>query len=101
MLVSKKYSLHDVITFKLTSGEEVLARYVSETDDNIVLNKPMVLVGTPTSLGMMPAAISLNPTDFVTLNKHAVALCGPCQTDLANQYIEKTTGIAIAKSGLI
>jgi hypothetical protein len=50
---------------------------------------------------MMPTPIGARTQESVVLNKHAVAIHAKCQDDLASQYLEKTTGITMAKSGLI
>jgi hypothetical protein len=102
MLTSKAYNQGDVVAFKLTSGEELLSRIVEDRTNEYVLNKPMALLNTPNGgLGMMPTPIGGNRVDPVVLNKHAVALHTKCEQDLANQYLEKTTGLVTATSGLI
>ena len=99
LILNKTYNASDVISFKLTSGEEIIARLVEDRATEYVISKPMALINTPTgALGMMPAPISFNHTDSAVLNKHAVAIHGKCQQEIANQYLEKTTGLAIAKS---
>jgi len=101
LMVAKTYNTGDVITFKLTIGEEIIARLSSDNTTEYILNKPMALLNTPQGgLGMMPVPISANVTDLIVLNKHAVAFHGKCQSDLATQYLEKTTGITMA-TGLI
>jgi predicted esterase len=101
MLTAKQYNQNDVITFKLTSGEELLARINEERTNDYVLTKPMALLNTPNGgLGMMPVPISSDRNDPVILNKHAVAFHTKCEKDLASQYLEKTTGLKLA-TGLI
>lgn len=88
-----------MITFKLVTGEEVVGRLAEETDLTYVLNKPLAIIPTPQgSLGLAPLAFSLNPQETAVLNKHAVAIHGRTLQDLASQYLEKTTGLAIVKS---
>ena len=101
MLMGKTYNQGDVVTLKLTSGEEVIARINEDRTGEYVLNKPMALLNTSNGgLGMMPVPIAANPQDLIVLNKHAVAFHGKCQSELASQYLEKTTGITLA-TGLI
>jgi len=105
MLMAKtsfNYSANDVVDFKLTSGEELIARIVEDRTEAYVLNKPMALINTPNGgLGMMPVPIASNHTDPVVLNKHAVAFHCKCEQSLSSQYLEKTTGLTLAPSGLI
>ena len=44
---SKNYDADDVITFRLVTGEEVISRYVSETDSAYTISRPMVLMAGP------------------------------------------------------
>jgi len=101
MLMAKTYNTGDVVTFKLTSGEEIIARITEDRTAEYALNKPMALLNTPNGgLGMMPVPISSNHADPVVLNKHAVAFHCKCEQSLASQYMEKTTGLTLA-TGLI
>ena len=102
MLMAKQYNQGDVVSFKLTSGEELIARVTEDRTTEYVLAKPMALLNTANGgLGMMPTPIAANPQEPQVLNKHAVALHGKCQPDLASQYMEKTTGLVTASKGLI
>ena len=101
MLLNKKaYEANQVVTLKTTAGEEVVARIAEETDTTYVLTKPHVLVHTPQGgFGLAPAVFSLGPNaGYVVLNKHAVAFHGATESELANQYLAKTTGLTIAKA---
>jgi len=102
MLTIKTYNPGDVVAFKLTSGEELLSRISEDRTNEYLLSKPMALLNTANGgLGMMPTPIGGNRVDTVVLNKHAVALHTKCEQELANQYLEKTTGLVTATSGLI
>ena len=43
MLIDKGVSAGEVITLKLTSGEEIVAKLVEETATHYKLSKPMVI----------------------------------------------------------
>ena len=96
------YNQGDVVDFKLTSGEELLARISEDRDSDFILIKPMALINTPNGgLGMMPVPIAANHGDPVVLNKHAVAFHTKCEKELAGQYLEKTTGLVTLGKGII
>jgi hypothetical protein len=105
MLMGKtnfNYSQGDVVDFKLTSGEELISRVIEDRTEAYILSKPMALLNTPNGgLGMMPVPIAANHGDPVVLNKHAVAFHAKCEKELANQYLEKTTGLTLPMNGLI
>lgn len=98
MLIDKPYDVNSVISFKTVFGEEIISRIDSETDTHYVLKKPLVLITTPSGgLGLAPAAFSIPSANSIVLNKHAVALHGLTDTEIAGQYMEKTTGLTIVR----
>lgn len=96
MLVEKQITIGEVVTLKLVSGEELIARYDGETPDAVRLDKPLALVAGGKSLGMIPYIFLANATT-VLINKTAIVV-GPMQSkkDAAAQYLEGTTGIALS-----
>lgn len=86
-----------VMTFKLSTGEEIITRVDRETDTTYFLKKPFTLIQGPHGFGMMPASISADPESLLELNKDTIVFKGETQSDLASQYMEKTTGIIQAK----
>lgn len=95
MLLEKQLSAGDVVTLKLNSGEELIARYEGETADHVKIEKPLALVAGGKSLGMIPW-IFLGDGSTVKVNKFAI-VAGPMlsKKDAAAQYLEGTTGIAL------
>jgi hypothetical protein len=49
MLIETQYQVGDVVSIKLSSGEEMIARLDSETDENVTLAKPYILVPLKTA----------------------------------------------------
>ena len=99
MLLQKATDSTTVMTFKTFAGEEIITRVAEETDTYYKLTKPLVMIATPQGgFGLAPAVFSISPTDSPMLNKSAVALYGPTDKDIANQYLAKTTGLTLATS---
>lgn len=96
MLLQKAFDANQVITFKTVFGEEIISRVSEQTDTHYVLNKPMVLIQVQNGLGLAPAAYSIPGGNPQMLNKTAVALYGTTESEIANQYLEKTTGLTLA-----
>jgi hypothetical protein len=44
MLIEAPYKVGDVVSLKLSSGEEILGRLEAEVENNVTLKKPMVLI---------------------------------------------------------
>ena len=98
-MLSEKVDANKVMSLKLITGEEIIARIAEETQTTYKLTKPLCMIATPQGgFGLAPAVFSIPPTDSVMLNKSAVAIYGATDSDIANQYLAKTTGITLAKS---
>lgn len=96
MLIDKGVTPGEVITLKLTSGEEIVAKLIEETSDFYKLGKPMVIGMGPKGPGLMPYLFTVHPDKEVKLNKGTVTLVEATDKDFANQFIQSTTGIAVA-----
>ena len=96
MLINKT-DKNTVYTFKTVTGEEIISR-VSESDaTTYTLLKPLVMIVTPQGgFGLAPAIYSVGPSDTIVLNKRAVVLSGKTESDIATQYLSKTTGLTLA-----
>ena len=96
MLIDKGVSVGEVVTLKLTSGEELIAKLVEETDVFYKLNRPMVLSMTQQGVGLMPYLFTVNPSKDVKLNKSTVTVVEATDVDFARQFTEQTSGIKLA-----
>lgn len=96
MLLQKNYNKGDVVTFKLQNGEELITRIEEETEDFYLLNKPMVLIPGPNNgLGLAPMLFSVDAKEFVRLNKQSITMQAKTVQDIANQYLQQTTGLTL------
>jgi hypothetical protein len=96
MLISKGVSEGEVITLKLTSGEELVARLVEEGHDFYKLSKPSVIGMSPKGPALMPYLFTVSPDKDIKLGKSAVAVVAASDKEFADQYMQGTTGIALA-----
>lgn len=85
-----------IYTIKLTTGEEVVARLVSaDTSEGwITIQHPILTVLSPQGLQMMPGLFSADLDQPVRLNKNSWVLIATVREDVANSWIQATTGIA-------
>jgi hypothetical protein len=96
MLISKGVTVGEVLTLKLTSGEEIVAKLTEETDSYYKLSKPMVIGMGQKGPGLMPYLFTVSPDKDVKLLKTTVTVAEPTDEAFAKQFIESTTGIALA-----
>ncbi len=96
MLINKGVAAGEVITLKLTSGEELIGKLVEETDTHYKLSRIQVIGMGPKGPGLMPYLFTVNPDRDVKLVKTTVTVAEPTDEAFAKQFIESTTGIALS-----
>lgn len=94
----------EVYVFKLTTGEETVARVelieYEDGDDNQIINKyyiikqPINAIITAQGLQLMPGLFTANPDKLVELNNSCIAMIAIPREDIRMSYIQATTGIA-------
>lgn len=98
MLITKPHTKGDIVTIKLTSDTEIITRFVSQDDNGITFEKPMAVSITPQGLGLMPWLFSADASKQITIDVKQIFCTMDTLKDLADQYIEGTTGITLAKA---
>lgn len=95
MIINTPYKATDAITLKLTSSEEIIARFVEEDADTITITKPMALMMAQNGPGLGPFTFTVNPDAKLKLNKSGILFVHKSDEEMGKQYIESTTGITI------
>ncbi len=96
MLIDKGVSVGEVITLKLTSGEEIVAKLTEETATYYKLSKPMVIGMGAKGPGLMPYLFTVSPDKEIKLSKTTVTVAEATDKQFADQFVQSTTGIALA-----
>ena len=95
MLIDKGVCEGEVVTFKLTSGEELVAKLVEDSAAYYKLSRPMVIGMGQQGPGLMPYLFTVHPDKDVKLNKSVVAMAEATDKQFADQFLQSTTGIAL------
>ena len=93
MLIETPYKNGDTVSFKLSSGEELVARLEEESGEYFSLKKPMVLVAQTEGLGLAPFMFSVNPDGKFMLRADTVSCVAKTQEEISKQYTATTSGI--------
>jgi uncharacterized alpha/beta hydrolase family protein len=96
MLIDKGVTAGEVITLKLTSGEELVAKLVEETATHYKLAKLQVIGMGPKGPGLMPYLFTVHPDKEVKLLKTTVTVAEVTDATFAKQFLEQTSGIKLA-----
>ena len=95
MLIDKGVTIGEVVTLKLTSGEEIVAKLVDNGPMHYKLSLPQVIGMGPKGPGLMPYLFTVSPNKEVNLNKSTVVVIEATDKEFADQFIQSTTGIAL------
>jgi hypothetical protein len=94
MIIEKPYEVGDVISIKLTSGEEVIARLEKKGTSSMTIKKPMMLVsGDGGGVGLAPFMFTTDPTSSYKVQINSVMVTVRTAKDAADMYTKATTGI--------
>ncbi len=85
----------DVVSLKLINGDEIIARLEADDNNGITVTKPLAITAGPQGLGMIPW-VFLGNKDTFTLKREHVFVMVPSKKEAADQYMQGTTGIALA-----
>ena len=101
MLLEKKIESGDIITIKLLSGEEMMAKLISENQDSITISKPVLVnVGADRAgnvgIQMVPYFVLTADPDsrFEIKNSHILVRIRPNE-QARNGYLQNTTGLSV------
>jgi hypothetical protein len=95
MLLKKPITQGSVVSIKIINGDEIIARYENEDADTVTINRPLALTMGQGGLGMIPW-VFLGDSETITLQKSHLFFVIPSKKDAADQYLQGTTGIALA-----
>jgi hypothetical protein len=93
--------INKVYTFKLVSGEELLAKVTKVSEDTIELSEPLSVAPGPQGMGLIPSVFTSKPGSVVQLNTKAITMYAETEPNIEAKYTETTTGISVPSKKLI
>ena len=102
MLV-QNFNPGDVISFKISSGEELVAKLVQITPTHFILNRPLALGMTPQGPAFTPYMVTVDfKSEDLHLDKTHVVAISKTQEQIKTSYTSSVSGIAMPeKPGII
>lgn len=92
---------NEVYTFKLTSGEEMVAKVIDQDENYITVSEPVSVSPGPQGMGLIPSLFTADHAKSIRLNKNCVSLYGLTDQPVRAKYIEATTGIRVPEKKLV
>ena len=90
-----------VYTFKLNSGEEVIAKVVGVEDNYVSVETPVSVAPGPQGMGLIQSLFTADPDQKIQINMNCVAIRALTDDGVKMKYIEATTGIKVPDKKII
>jgi hypothetical protein len=90
-----------IYTFKLNSGEELVAKVTDTNRDHFEIAHPVSIAPGPQGMGLVPSMFTADLSQSIQLNTNSVALIAETDSAVAAKYIEATTGISVPDKKII
>jgi len=92
---------NQVYTFKLNSGEELIAKVIQSGEDFIQIEEPVSIAPMQQGMQMIPSVFTAEPKGEFRLNTNSISMYAETEDGIKMKYIEATTGIKIPEKKLI
>lgn len=93
--------LNQVYTFKLSSGEEMVAKVLNTSDGFIEISEPVSIAPNQQGLGMVPSLFTSDMSGKFMLNTSTVAMYATTGEQIKMKYIEATTGLVVPEKKIL
>ena len=90
-----------VYTFKLNSGEELIAKVIQTGGEFIQIEEPVSIATTQQGMQMIPSVFTANPKGDFKLNTTSIALYAETDDSVRMKYLEATTGIKVPDKKIV
>lgn len=90
-----------VYTFKMNSGEEMIAKVVEAGEGYAMLQDPVSVAPGPQGMGLVPSMFTADPDKNPRLNMNCVAISSLTDENVRMKYIEATTGIKVPEKKIL
>jgi hypothetical protein len=98
-----KFITGSVMTIKMNSGEELIAKVTSVSDENgfITIEEPVSIAPSQQGMQMIPSIFTANPKGEFKLNTTNVAMYAETDDSIKDKYLEATTGIKVPSKKIV
>jgi len=88
-------------TFKLNSGEELIAKVINTNADYITVTNPVSIAPGQQGMQMIPSMFTADIDQEIRLNRSSISLYAFTDESIADKYLEATTGIKVPEKKII
>lgn len=98
---SNDYVKEDIVSFKIVNGDEIVAKFIRETDSEFVISKPATVMPSQQGIGLVQSLFTSELDKNIKLQKSHVMLHSKTIQEIQDHYIKTTTGIEPVSAGRI
>lgn len=91
----------EVYSFKLNSGEELIAKVKSFHDSYLIVEEPVSVAPNPQGMGLIPSLFTAEHRGSVRLNTNSIAILAITEDSIKMKYLEATTGIKVPSKKIV
>ncbi len=95
------YDSNKVYSFKLNSGEELIARVIESDYQHVIIQDPVSVGPGPQGMALIPSMFTADTSEQIKLNTNSIIMSAKTEESIKNKYIEATTGIKLPEKKLI
>lgn len=98
-----KFITGSVMTIKMNSGEELIAKVTSVPDEDgfITMEEPVSIAPTQQGMQMIPSIFTADPKGEFKLNTSSIAIYAQTDDSVRMKYLEATTGIKVPDKKIV
>ena len=93
MLVQNKFKKDDIISFRISTGEEIVAKLVTEDMTQYIVTRPLALIQTPKGIGLAPAMVTVDPKEDISYNNASIISIANPNKQIKDSYFKSVTGL--------
>jgi hypothetical protein len=97
------FEINQTYTFKLTSGEELVAKVVGLPDSEgfLEISEPVSVAPGPQGVGLMPSLFTGEQQGTCRVNTKNVTMVAQTAEQVKDKYLEATTGIKVPSKKIL
>ena len=92
---------NQVYTFKLSSGEELIAKVIQSGVEFIQIEEPVSIAPSQQGMQMIPSIFTADPKGEFRLNSNSVVMYAETDDNIKDKYLEATTGIKVPSKKIV
>lgn len=86
----------DIVSLKLTSSDEIIGKFESESDKGVILHRPFIIAPSPQGMALIPFIITANEKYEVELRHSHIMGIVKSRDEVRNAYIQNTSNLVAA-----